>query len=51
MIYEIEDTNKVKDLFAGWDETLIFSCLQKVMGKIYVIDKEHTEYGTNKIFR
>ena len=38
MIYEIEDTNKVKDLFAGWNETLIFSCLQKVMGKIYVTE-------------
>lgn len=38
MIYEIEDTEKVKRLFAGWNETLIYSCLQKVMGKIYVTD-------------
>lgn len=41
MIYEIEDTNKVKDLFEGWQETLIYSCLQKVMGKIYVTDLEN----------
>ena len=28
----------VKELFAGWQETLIYSCLQKVMGKVYVTD-------------
>ena len=38
MIYELNDTNKVKHIFAGWDETLIYSCIQKVMGKIYVTD-------------
>lgn len=38
MIYELKDTAKVKDLFAGWEETLIYSCLQGVMGKIYVTD-------------
>lgn len=41
MIYEIDDTNKVKHLFDGWNETLIFSCLQKVMGKIYVTELEN----------
>lgn len=40
MIYEIEDTSKVKSLFDGWEETLIYSCIQKVMGKIYVTDLE-----------
>lgn len=25
-------------LFAGWEETLVYSCLQQVMGKIYVTD-------------
>ena len=40
MIYEIEDTSKVKELYDGWQETLIFSCLQNVMGKIYVTDLE-----------
>lgn len=38
MIYELEDTEKVKSLFEGWQETLIYSCLQKVMGKVYVAD-------------
>ncbi len=41
MIYELENTDKVKDLFEGWEETLIYSCLQKVMGKIYVTDLEN----------
>ena len=40
MLYELEDTSKVKELFAGWNETLIFSCLQKIMGKVYVSDPE-----------
>lgn len=38
MIYELEDTSKVEGLFMGWQETLIYSCLQKIMGKIYVTD-------------
>ena len=41
MVYEIEDTSKVKSIFAGWNETLIYSCLQKVMGKIFVTDPEN----------
>ncbi len=38
MIYELADTFKVKPLFEGWNETLIYSCMQKVMGKIFVTD-------------
>ena len=38
MVYELEDTSKAASLFEGWSETLITSCLQKVMGKIYVTD-------------
>ncbi len=38
MVYELEDTSKVEKIFAGWQETLIYSCLQKVMGRIYVTD-------------
>lgn len=38
MIYELKDTSKAKYLFAGWQETFIYSCLQNVMGKIYVTD-------------
>ena len=36
MIYELTDTSKVNNIFEGWNETLIYSCLQKVMGKVYV---------------
>ena len=40
MVYELADTVKVTALFEGWPETMIWSCLQKVMGKIYVTDLE-----------
>ena len=40
MIYKLEDTSRVEELFDGWEETLIWSCLQKVMGNIYVTDTE-----------
>ena len=40
MVIELKDTSKVKDLFAGWQETLIYSCLQKIMGKIFVTDPD-----------
>ncbi|MBO4450716.1 MAG: GNAT family N-acetyltransferase [Clostridiales bacterium] len=38
MIFELEDTSKVTSLFDGWQETLIWSCLQKFMGKVFVTD-------------
>ena len=38
MVYELKDTSKVKCLFEGWRETLIYSCLQGVMGRVYVTD-------------
>lgn len=41
MIYKIEDTQKVMPLFGDWQETLIWSCLQKVMGSIYADDPAH----------
>lgn len=41
MVYELEDTSKVEDLFEGWQESLIWSCLQKVMGKVFVTDPEN----------
>lgn len=34
MIYEISDTSNVLALFEKWEETLIWSCLQGIMGKI-----------------
>ena len=41
MICVLEDTDKVKNLFEGWEETLVYSCLQKVMGKVFVTDLEN----------
>ena len=41
MIYELKDTSKVRSLFEGWQETLIWSCLQGVMGKVFVTDTEN----------
>lgn len=38
MICELEDTTLAAGLFDGWQETLIYSCLQKVMGRILVTD-------------
>ena len=38
MICELEDTSKVKALFDGWRDSVIYSCLQKTMGKIFVTD-------------
>lgn len=38
MIYILENPEKAADLFRGWEETLIWSCLQKVMGAVYVND-------------
>ena len=40
MIYEVENTSKTKALFDGWEETLIYSCLQKVMGKVFVTEPD-----------
>lgn len=43
MILELDDTSKAAKLFEGWEETLIYSCIQKVMGKVYVTDTENPE--------
>lgn len=41
MIYELSNTEKAAPLFEGWEDTLIYSCLQKVMGKIWVTDPDN----------
>ena len=41
MVYELRDTEKAGPFFEGWQETLIWSCLQGIMGKIYVDFPEH----------
>lgn len=40
MVYKLIDTEKAAQLFEGWQETLIYSCLQGIMGGIYVTDTE-----------
>lgn len=40
MIYRIDNTDCVTDTFNGWEETMIWSCLQGVMGHIYADDRE-----------
>lgn len=36
MVIKIDDTKKTEPLFYHWQETLIWSCLQNIMGDIYV---------------
>ena len=43
MVFVLEDTSIVERLFDGWQETLIYSCLQKVMGKVFVTDPDEPE--------
>lgn len=38
MIHRLVDTFKVEAIFDGWAETLIYSCVQRVMGKVLVTD-------------
>jgi len=35
MVYRLKQTEKAAPLFAGWQETMIWSCLQGVMGRMY----------------
>lgn len=41
MIQELKETEKAASLFADWQETMIWSCLQGVMGKIFVTSQEN----------
>lgn len=43
MIYQLSDMAKVMQLFDDWNETMIWSCLQKIMGQIYVDDLEQPQ--------
>ena len=40
MLSQLTDPRKVQHLFAGWEETMLYSCLQNVMGTIWVTDME-----------
>lgn len=41
MIYRLKDTKKAEKLFKGRCETMVWSCLQGIMGNIYADDKEN----------
>lgn len=41
MFYELKDPTKAAPLFEGWQESMIWSCLQNVMGKVYADSPEH----------
>lgn len=43
MIGKVTDTKGVEHLFLGWEETLIWSCQQGVMGEIYAEKTGHPE--------
>ena len=37
MIIKLTDPEQAGDIFAHWDETIIWSCLQNIMGDIYAV--------------
>lgn len=41
MIYLLDKPEIAEPLFQGWEESLIWSCLQGVMGKLYADDREN----------
>ena len=41
MIFLLESPEVAEPLFKGWEESLIWSCLQGVMGELYVDDRAH----------
>ena len=45
MIYELKETGRATALFAGWQDSVVWSALQGVMGKIYVDSLEKLESG------
>ena len=45
MIYELIETGRASALFAGWRDSVVWSALQGVMGKIYVDSLEKPESG------
>ena len=45
MIYELIETGRGSALFADWQDSVVWSALQGVMGKIYVDSLEKPESG------
>ena len=40
-VFKLQQRHKAEPIFAGWDETIIWSCLQNVMGDIYADDTDN----------
>ena len=38
---QISEMSLAASVFEGWDETLIWSCLQGVMGEVYAVEGEN----------
>lgn len=49
MIKKSEHPMETAPLFSGWDETLIWSCLQGVMGSIYINTKDDADTPVSAI--
>jgi len=43
MIFKLNAAQKAEKIFGDWKETLIWSCLQKIMGEIYVDNLENPQ--------
>ena len=45
MICELKETDRASALFAGWQDSVVWSAVQGVMGKIYVDSLKKPESG------
>lgn len=43
MVYRVEDMRSVEGIFGYWEESLLWSCLEGVMGDVYVTDRERPQ--------
>lgn len=41
MIHETKNYDKITHLFGDWPETMIWSCLQNIMGRIFINDTDN----------
>lgn len=41
-VIKVQDMKYAEALFGGWDETIILSCLQKIMGEVFTCDTKNT---------
>ncbi len=53
MVYEVKQTATASALFQGWEETMILSCLQGIMGRLYSTEPIYTTeplYDTESLY-